>query len=49
MVGGDFDKSLQLFVTYGYCVFEDDVCVDLSGILDRRSKYVNITFFRALC
>ena len=39
MVGGDFQKSLQLFVAYGYCVFEDDVCVDPSGVLDG-----NITF-----
>ena len=41
MVGGDFQKSLQLFVAYGYCVFEDDVCVDPypSGILDGRPNY----------
>ena len=46
MVGGDFQKSLQLFVAYGYCVFEDDVCVDPypSGILNGRPNYANITF-----
>ena len=44
MVGGDFQKSLQLFIAYGYCVFEDDVCVDLSSALDERPNYVNITF-----
>ena len=44
MVGGDFQKSLQLFVAYGYCVFEDDVCVDPSGVLDGRPNYANITF-----
>ena len=41
---GDFQKSLQLFVVNGYCVFEDDVCVDLSGVLDGRPNYANITF-----
>ena len=30
---GGFQKSLQLFVVNGYYVFEDDVCVDLSGVL----------------
>ena len=47
MVGGDFQKSLQLFVAYGYCVFEDDVCVDLSGVLDGRPNNVDITFFHS--
>ena len=28
MEGGS-QRSLQLFVVNGYCVFEDDVCVDL--------------------
>ena len=41
MVGGDFQKSLQLLVSYGYCVFEDDVCVNPAGILG-GSKYQNI-------
>ena len=41
---GDFQKSLQLFATHGYCVFEDDVCVDPSGVLDRRPNYADITF-----
>ena len=44
MVGGDFQKSLQLFVAYEYCVFEDDVCVDASGVLDGRPNYANFTF-----
>ena len=25
-------------------MFEDDVCVDPSGVLDRRPNYANITF-----
>ena len=25
-------------------MFEDDVCVDLSGVLDGRPNYTNITF-----
>ena len=44
MVGGDFQKSLQLLVTYGCCVFEDDVCVDPSGVPNERPNYANITF-----
>ena len=43
-MGGDFQKSLQLFVAYGYCVFEGDACVDPSGVLDWRPNYANITF-----
>ena len=41
---GGFEKSLHLFVFNGYCVFEDDVCVDLSSVLDGRPNYANITF-----
>ena len=41
---GDFQRSLQLFVVNGYCVFEDDVSVDLSSVLDGRLNYANITF-----
>ena len=41
---GGFQKSLQLFVVNGYCVFEDKVCVDLSGVLDGRPNYANNTF-----
>ena len=41
---GGFQKSLQLFVVNGYCVFEDNVCVDLSSVLDGRPNYANITF-----
>ena len=43
---GDLQMSLQLFVVNGYCVFEDDVCVDPSGVLDGRPNYANITFSR---
>ena len=39
---GGFQKSLQLFVTNGYCVFKDDVCVDLSGVLDGKPNYANV-------
>ena len=44
MVGGGFQKFLQLFVAQGYCMFEDDVCVDPSGVLDRGPNYAIITF-----
>ena len=41
---GGFQRSLQLFVVNGYCVFEDDVCADLSGVLDRKPNYANAPF-----
>ena len=41
---GGFKKSLQLFIVNVYFVFENDVCVDLSGVLDGRPNYANITF-----
>ena len=41
---GGFQKSLQLFVTNGYCVFEDDVCVDLSSVVDGKPNYANVPF-----
>ena len=41
---GGFQKSLQLFVVNGYHVFEEDVSVDLSGVLDSRPNYANVTF-----
>ena len=41
---GGFQRSLQLFVVNGYRVFEDDVYVDLSGVLDERPNNANITF-----
>ena len=44
MVGRDFQKPLQLLVAYGCYVFEDDVCVDPSGVPDERPNYANITF-----
>ena len=44
MVGGDFQKPLQLLVAYGYCVFEENVFVDPSDALDGMPTYANITF-----
>ena len=41
---GGFQKSLQLFIVNGYCVFEDDVYVDLSGVLDGKPNYANFPF-----
>ena len=41
---GGFQRSLWIFVVNGYCVFEDDVYVDPSGVLDERPNYANITF-----
>ena len=43
MVGGDFQKSLQLFVAQGYCVFKDGICVDPSGVLNGGPNYAIIT------
>ena len=34
--------SLHLLVTNGYCVVEDDICVDLSGVLDGKPNYANV-------
>ena len=39
---GGFLKSLQLFVANGYCVFEDNICVDLAGVLDGKLNYANV-------
>ena len=41
---GGFQKSLRLFVANGYCVFEDDICINLSGVLDEKPNYVNVPF-----
>ena len=41
---GGFQRSLWLFALNGYCVFEDDVCVDPSSVLNERPSYANITF-----
>ena len=38
---GGFQKSLQLFVTYGYCVFEHDICVDVPDALYGKPDYAN--------
>ena len=37
-----FQKSLQVFVANRYCVFEDDICVDLSDVLDRKPNYADV-------
>ena len=39
---GGFQKSLQLFVSNGYCVFEDNICVDRSSVLDGKPNYANV-------
>ena len=39
---GGFQKSLQLLVANGYCVFEDDICVNLSSVLDGNPNYANV-------
>ena len=44
MVGGDFQKPLQPLVSYGYCMFEDVVCVDPSNASDGRPTYAIVTF-----
>ena len=49
---GGFQKSLQLFVTNGYCVFEN-ICVNLPDFLDGKPDYANSSlpefFTRARC
>ena len=41
---GGFQKSLQLFVVNGYYVFEEDICIDVSGVLDGKPNYANVPF-----
>ena len=38
---GGFQKSLQLFVANGYCVFENDICVDLPDVLGGKPGCAN--------
>ena len=38
---GGFQKSLQLFVANGYCVFKNDICVDLPNVLGGKPDCVN--------
>ena len=38
---GGFQKSLQLFVANGYCVFEHEIYVDLPNVLDGKPDYAN--------
>ena len=46
-------KSLQLFVANGYCVFENEICVDLPDVLGGKPDCVNSPlsrfFTRARC
>ena len=48
-----FQKSLQLFVANGYCVFENDICVDVpdvpSGKPDCANSPLSGFFARARC
>ena len=50
---GGFQKSLQLFIANGYCVFEDNIRVDLPDVVDGKSDYANSLlqefFARARC
>ena len=34
---GGFQRFVHLFFVNGYCVIEDYICVDLSGVLDGRA------------
>ena len=38
---GGFQKSLQLFVANRYCVFENDICVDLPDVLGGKPDCAN--------
>ena len=38
---GGFQKSLQLFVAYEYCVFEHDIYVDQPNVLDEKPDCAN--------
>ena len=44
MMGGDFQKPLQLLAAYGYYAFEDDLCVNPSNSPYGRPTYANISF-----
>ena len=50
---GGFHKSLRLFVANGYCVFENDICVDLldalGGKLDCANSPLPRFFAKARC
>ena len=36
-----FQKSLELFVANGYCVFENDICINLLDVLGGKPNYAN--------
>ena len=38
---GGFQEPLQLFVTYGYCVFECDIFANIPNVLDGEPDYAN--------
>ena len=42
MTGEGFQKPLQLLAAYGYCAFEDDVCVIPFDAPYERPTYANI-------
>ena len=50
---GGFHKSLQLFVVNEYCVFENDICVNLLDVIGRKPDCANSPlpgfFSRARC
>ena len=50
---GDFQKSLQLFVANGYCMFKIDICVNLPDVLGGKPDCANSPlprfFARARC
>ena len=39
---GGFQKSPQLFVANGCCVFEDNFYVNLSSVLDGKPNYAKV-------
>ena len=43
MMGGDFQKRLQLLAAYGYCAFKDNVCANPSNAPYGRPTYTNIS------
>ena len=50
---GDFQKSLQLFVANGYCMFKIDICVNLPDVVGGKPDCANSPlprfFARARC
>ena len=44
MMGGNFHNPLHLLTAYGYCAFDDDICVNPSDAPYGRPTFANITF-----